>query len=138
MLLLYLVVMVVSNVSVIICDCHSHSHMQHNVAQEQHKCSCGECHTLDFGDRYNSAVDQKCGCKHDHSNDVQLYIASRSSADDLIERNMILTALLAEAVCAYETDCVSDEEYEYNLYLLPPLTSAIRGSESLRAPPAMV
>lgn len=138
MLLLYLLVIVVSNVSVLICDCHSHNHATHNVEQEQHKCCCGGCHTFDFGDRFNSIVDQKCGCLHDHSNKVELYVATRSSSDDIIERNLILTALLAEHISNYESGCESVAESEYNIYCLPLISSAVSGGKSLRAPPAMV
>ena len=138
MLLIYLMVMVVSNISVIVCDCHSHHHSHHVVAHEQHKCCCGGCHSSDFCDGYESAVSQKCGCKHDHSNEVTLYIASRTSSDDILERNVILTALLSDPIEDLDAVAVTDAVQEFGLYLLPPLSSAVEGCDALRAPPAMV
>lgn len=136
MLLVYLVVMVVSNVSVIVCDCHSH-HLHQSIAHEQHKCCCGGCHDFEFGDHFDSKVNNKCGCLHDHSNDIDLYIAARSSSDDSSERNIILAALLSDS--GYEDIIVeSCAEQEYDIYITQPLSSAKEGSESLRAPPVMV
>lgn len=137
MLLVYLVVMVVSNVSVIVCDCHSH-HSHPKVAHEQHKCCCNSCLDFEFGDNFNSKVNGKCGCLHDHSNDVELYIAARSSSDDSSERDVILAALLSEPVWGDDVKVESCAEREYDIYIAPPLSSAKEGSESLRAPPAVV
>lgn len=137
MLLLYLMVMVVGNVSLIVCDCHlHHSHQRDN--DSQHVCCCGHCHASDFQDHFNSTVDSKCGCMHDHSTEVELYTVARSSADDMSERSVILAALLSMPVCGDDSIIDSCEKKDYSLYILPPPSSAKEGCSSLRAPPAMV
>lgn len=137
MLLLYLMVMVVGNVSLIVCDCHLH-YSRHSDNISQHECCCGHCHASDFQDRFNSAVDSKCGCMHDHSTEVKLYTVARSSADDLSVRSVILAALLSMPVCGDDPIIDSCEKQDYSLYILPPPSSEKERCCPLRAPPAMV
>ena len=131
LLLVYLSVMVASNMSLMLCDCHSHHHHSHMAVE--HRCSCGECHALKFGD---ASVDKKCGCSHDHSTDVDLYTFSRSWNDDTAERFLLMPALVTACV-----DCENEVVatiIEYDRYLLPPQSGVEKGSAVLRAPPALV
>ena len=136
LLLLYLMVMVVSNVSIMFCECHSHKTHQDagRLHQSEHCCSCGVCYTFDAA---KALFADRCGCKHDHSNKVDLYTFSRSWNDDSIVRYLLLCAPIANVLFG---DYVADEAFcvEYGGYLQPPLSSAVKGSVSLRAPPQLV
>lgn len=132
MLLVYLVVLVAGNTSVLLCDCHLHRHVNHIEVDEHHHCSCGMCHSA--GD--NASIDEQCGCSHDHSNKVELYTFSRDWSDTTL-RLMLQPALVTVAV----SDVIADSfatEADYGEYLLPPLSAVEKGCAALRAPPALV
>lgn len=136
LLLLYLMVMVVSNVSIMFCECHSHKthHSAVHSHQSEHCCSCGECDSFDLA---KASLEDRCGCHHDHSNKVDLYTFSRSWNDDSIVRYLLFCAPIANVLLG---DYVADEAFrvEYGEYLLPPLSSVVKGSVLLRAPPQLV
>lgn len=132
MLLVYLVVLVAGNASVLLCDCHLHRHVNHIEVDEHHHCSCGMCHSA--GDYVS--IDEQCGCSHDHSNNIELYTFSRDWSDTTL-RLMLQPAMVAATV----SDVVADSfatETDYGEYLLPPLSAVEKGCAALRAPPALV
>ena len=137
MLLLYLMVMVVSNVSVIACDCHKH-HSNHKALVKHHTCSCNACQSSVFSDYFDFDIDSKCGCQHDHSNDIALYTIARSYVDDLSVRNIIIAALLYVSIGWNDIFIEKCVEQEFSRYILPPLSSVVEGCVGLRAPPSMV
>lgn len=136
LLLLYLWVAVAGNVALIFCDCHSHHHSVHHhlAITAEHHCSCGECHHDIFG---CESIEQKCGCNHDHSAEVELYTFSRGDNDEDAERYMLrpLLAVAVESEAEAASECY---DVEYGEYLLPPLSAVAQGCAALRAPPALV
>lgn len=135
LLSLYLSVTVGGDLSVIFCDCHSH-HAHQNVAHEHQYCSkCDVSHQHDWNS--DTQIADMCGCHHDHSNNIELYTFSRSVIDDLLKLYMLQPVLVAEH--ATNVNWVSSDQYpEYDIYLLPPLSSVDEGSAELRAPPVLV
>lgn len=135
LLLLYVTVVVSNHVSVLLCDCHNHHVSKAVVAEHQHCCKCHACPMSDWDN--GSAVGQKCGCYHDHTNNIQLYTLSRSGDEDNMMQILPLPIVVAESIVATVAS-VTVEEFEYGLYLLPPLSSVVKGCVALRAPPALV
>ncbi len=135
LLSLYLLVTVGGDLSVIFCDCHSH-HAHRNVAHEHRSCcKCCASHQYDWNS--DAQIADKCGCHHDHSNNIKLYTFSRSATDDLLKLYMLQPVLVAEY--ATNVNPVASEQHpEYDIYLLPPLSSVDEGSAVLRAPPVLV
>ena len=135
LLLFYVTIAVYSPLSVLLCDCHNHHASKAVVAEHHHCCQCHACPMSNWNN--DSAISKKCGCYHDHSNNIQLYTLSRSGDEENMLQILPLPILVAESEVATVASAIV-EEFEYSLYLLPPLSSVDKGCAALRAPPALV
>lgn len=134
LLLVYLFVMVVSNVSLLVCDCHHHHHTAHSAHNEHYSCLCGSCHSHDVN---SVAVDAKCGCTHNHSNTIDLYTFSRDWDNNDSVRLMLQPLFVADSQSCADVESFVTRQ-EYGAYLLLPLSAAKKGCVALRAPPVLV
>ena len=145
MMLLYLSVTVASDVVSLACRCECHHHADiHTAFEHTHACECGEhsCHQHQAEEAcqgcQTSLSDAGCSCNHSHSTEIELYTPVRNIGDDAITRSTQLLAVVVGVTADAESVSATNAVSPYSRYLLPPLSGAHNGGESLRAPPALV
>ena len=145
MMLLYLSVTVVSDVVSLACRCECHHHADiHTAFEHTHTCECGEhsCHQHQAEEACQNCQttlsDAGCKCNHSHSTEIELYTPVRNIGDDAITRSTQLLAVVVGVVADAESVSATNAVSPYSRYLLPSLSGAHNGGESLRAPPALV
>ena len=143
-LLLYLSTMVASDVVALTCHClnfHSeNNHIEHTHSHHHaHHGECGDCCHRDLEPvaPYISLQESDCGCEHDHSTNIDLYIQPRIADDETLMRYVAAVVVNDMTSCAEKCEALVKSD-SYGVYLLPPLSAAHRGSSSLRAPPSLV
>ena len=144
-LLLYLSTMVASDVVALTCHCltfHSednHIEHTHSLHHAHHHSECGDCCHSDMQSIAPSISLQEsdCGCAHDHSTNIELYIQPRIADDETQLRYAAAVVVNDMTSCAENCEALVKSD-SYGVYLLPPLSAAHRGSSSLRAPPSLV
>ena len=145
MMLLYLSVTVASDVVSLACRCECHHHADiHTAFEHTHARECGEhsCHQHQAEEAcqgcQTTLSDAGCSCNHSHSTEIELYTPVRNIGDDAITRSTQLLAVVVGVTADAESVSATNAVSPYSRYLLPPLSGAHNGGESLRAPPALV
>ena len=131
-LLLYISMLAVGSVVSLTCDCQHHHADVHTSFNHVHVC-CHDCHDAHSELQY---ADSKC-CNHNHSNDVEFYIPSRSGDDDTLLRHAMALAIVSQELSYGGADEVVGLD-EYRQLVLPILADGYVQCSSLRAPPALV
>ena len=140
-LLLYLSTIVASDMAILTCGCTESLARaeQHSHCSDHDGCCCHSDHDLcEYGFNDVALSSDDCSCQHDHTNKVELYTLPRIADDESSLRSVFaFVAVLCGYLDAFDCGSLA-KTYRYGVYLLPPLSAASLGSQSLRAPPALV
>ena len=139
MLLLYVSVLVASDVIALTCECRHHKADVHTAFNHVHACdTVHACDSHHCEEEHDAVIADKSCCNHNHSNSIVLYTQPRTIDDDHSLRQSILLAVVTDVHSFAPADQRVVSTGEYSQYILPPLSAGHISGSQLRAPPVFV